>query len=411
MVFCVLLEGFFSGSEIAIVSVDKAKLHNRGMEGSKQALYLQKLLLKPEILIGTTLLGTNLSTVGANFAANELFSRIFDPSYSWASVFVTIPMILFFAEIMPKAIFRKNAETLSYIVVKPLRFVSYIFYPFVTMLSLAGNGIRRLLIGKTAVKNQIITREEFKMLLDQDNFTSQENLTIHMLDKLSAYIEKTLSDIAIPMINLTHCEPDATYREVLDILLKSGLSRIPVYDKSTDELLGFVNDLYLLEPANRKKKAAQMVKPPLFIPENLEISRALIMMRKEHRETAVVIDEYGGTVGIVTLKDIVGEITGKLTDNDEVSQGGYIHKVSANTLIVDSNFKLDELEQHTGTKFDVYPFETLNGLINYILGRVAKKGDICSYKNLVFRILRSRPQRAEMIRVHIKKRIKTEDGK
>ena len=374
------------------------------MDGSKFAIYIQKLLDKPELLIGTTLLGTNLSTVGANFAVNEIFSRLFGTSYSWASAFVIIPLILFFGEILPKSIFRKNSENFSHIIIRPLKFFSILFWPMLIVISFLGKLVRTMFTGRVQKKTPVMTREEFRMLLDQENFASHENQTLRMLENLSNYIEKDVGEIAIPMINVTHCEPGDRYRQVLGRFLESGFSKIPVYDKDGDELTGFINDLDLLETKNRKKTASAISKDPLDIPENLDISRALLLMRKKRREIAAVMDEYGGTAGIVTLKDIVSEITGKLTDKDEITQGGYLHKISNNVFIVDSLFRLDELEKQSGVKIKNYPFETVNGLMNLLLRRVAKKGDICSYKNLVFRVLRARPQRADMIKVQIKQK-------
>jgi len=175
-----------------------------------------------------------------------------------------------------------------------------------------------------------------------------------------------------------------------------------VYDRHGDEILGIINDLQLLDTKNRRRKARQMVEAPVCIPENLELSRALIIMRMNFAEMAAVIDEYGGTVGIVTMKDIISEITGKLTDKYEIDPQGYIHLVSKNEFIADTLFRLDELEAKTGISFEGLPFETVGGLLNYILGRIPKKGDTVKYKNLQFKVLRSRAQKAEMVKITLK---------
>lgn len=399
ILLCVVAEGFFSGSEIALVSVNRARLQHMSDSGSKSARALKAMLENPEILIGTTLLGTNISTVCANFAANEIFARTFGASLSWTSVFIMIPIILFFGEILPKAYYRKNSETTAYRVVALIKFFSVIFRPFLVILSAGGNVVRRVILGKDGDRAPYITRQEFKMLLEQERFSLEEDKLLRMLTNISGYLERTVGEVAIPMVHVSHCEPGDDFRKIADVFVSSGFSRLPVYDRRKDEITGMINDLYLLDNKNRRSKAREIAVPSCCIPENLEVSRALLTLREQQKEIATVIDEYGGTVGIVTLKDIVKEITGKISDADEWSHSGYVHALSDDTLLVDALFRLSKLQNLTGSKLDLLPMETINGLVSQLLGRVPKKGDSCMFENLEFHVLRARPQRAEMIKV------------
>lgn len=403
VIIFLLLEGFFSGSEIAIVSTDRAFLHQQIREGSKKAVLMHSLLEKPEIILGTTLLGTNISLVCSNFAANELFAKLFNPGISWISLFFMVPLTLFFGEILPKAYFRKYSDILAYKVIKPINIIARILFPAVFGLRLVSGWIRRVIIGGDVRKMPRITRDEFRILLESQRISSKENLIHRMLNNLSGYMEKDVRDIAIPMVNVVHCDPADGYLDIADIFIRSKYSRIPVYDKDKDEIIGIINDLDLLEKKNRSRKAAKIAVKTICIPENLALGRALIMMRKQFCELAAVIDEYGGTAGIVTLKDVIAEITGKLSDRYETDDQGYFHRVSRNAYIVDALFRLDELQAKTGVEFEELPYETVNGLLNHLLGRIPRKDDICRFEKVSFKVLRAKPQKAEMVRITIDK--------
>lgn len=403
ILFFLLLEGFFSGSEIAIISANRAFLYHRAREGSKSAIMMQKLLERPEIIIGTTLFGTDVSLVCSNFAANELFAELFGSSLSYLSLFFIVPLTLFFGEILPKAYFRKYSDILAYKIVKPLRVATIVFSPFVFFLRLLSGWIRRAILGRNEQPVPQITRDEFKILLESHRMTSKEDLIHRMLNNLSSYMEKSVGDIAVPMVNVIHCNPDDDYMVITDFFIDSKFSRIPVYDKEKDEIIGVINDLDLLEKKNRNKKADKIAEKTIYIPENLDLGRALIRLRKEYCEMASVIDEYGGTAGIVTLKDIIAEITGKLADRFETDDQGYFHMVSRNVFIVDALFRLEELQTKIDADFHDLPFETVGGLLNYLLERIPRKDDVCRFGHVSFKVLRAKPQKAEMVRITIDK--------
>jgi putative hemolysin len=403
VLFFLVLEGFFSGSEIAIVSANRAFLYHRAREGSKSARVMLGMLDRPEMIISTTLLGTNISLVCSNFAANELFARLAGVNLSWVSLVFMIPLTLFFGEILPKAYFRRYSDMLAYKIVKPLKVISLIFAPFTIILRITSGWIRRLALGKNQPTAPQITRDEFKILLESHRLAPKEDTIHRMLNNLSSYMGKTVGDIAVPMINVSRCGPDDRYLKIVDTFIRSRFSRIPVYDKEKDEVTGIINDLQLLDRKNRNKTAGKIAEKTICIPENLDLGRALILMRKEYKEMASVIDEYGGTAGIVTLKDIIAEITGKLSDRYETDDQGYFHSVSSNVFIVDALFRLDELEGKVGVNFENMQFETTGGLLNHLLGRIPRKDDECRYKNLTFKVLRARPQKAEMVRVTVEK--------
>jgi len=401
--FFLALEGFFSGSEIAIVSANRAILYHRQREGSKSAKVMLEMLDRPEMIIGTTLLGTNISLVCSNFAANELFARLVGANLSWVSLVFMIPLTLFFGEILPKAYFRRYSNLLAYKIVNPLKVISVILAPLTIILRITSGWIRRLALGKSQPAAPQLTRDEFRILLESHRLAPKEDVIHRMLNNLSSYMEKTVGDIAVPMVNVSRCGPDDRYLKIVDTFIRSRFSRIPVYDKEKDEVTGVINDLQLLDGKNRNKTAGKMAEKTICVPENLDLGRALILMRKEYKEMASVIDEYGGTAGIVTLKDIVAEITGKLSDRYETDDQGYFHGVSANVFIVDAMFRLDELEGKIGVNFGNVQFETAGGLLNHLLGRIPRKDDECRYKNLTFKVLRSRPQKAEMVRITVDK--------
>jgi CBS domain containing-hemolysin-like protein len=403
VLFFLVFEGFFSGSEIAIVSANRAFLYHRAREGSKSARVMLGMLDRPEMIISTTLLGTNISLVCSNFAANELCARLAGVNLSWVSLVFMIPLTLFFGEILPKAYFRRYSDMLAYKIVKPLKVISIIFAPFTIILRIISGWIRRIALGKNRPSAPKLTRDEFKILIESHRLAPKEDTIHRMLNNLSSYMGKTVGDIAVPMINVSRCGPDDRYLKIVDTFIRSRFSRIPVYDREKDEVTGIINDLQLLDRKNRNKTAGKMAEKTICIPENLDLGRALILMRKEYKEMASVIDEYGGTAGIVTLKDIIAEITGKLSDRYETDDQGYFHSVSSNVFIVDALFRLDELEGKVGVNFGNVQFETTGGLLNHLLGRIPRKDDECRYKNLTFKVLRSRPQKAEMVRVTVEK--------
>ena len=392
-----LLEGFFSGSEIALVSADLRYLKAKG---AKKAL---KFLEKPSSLFGITLLGTNLSVI-INTALTTSF--LIQSLGNWGEVLSIVslpPIFLIFGEIVPKTICRQYANLIAPKSAYGLKIASFLLAPLVLVLSALTNFFLKLAGAKENQKIAFFTKEELKFLIQKNELeiklTRKER---NFLSRLFTFTEIDVKRVMIPLMEVISISDKATLEEAIGVFNKYLHTRLPVYKERVDHIVGIIHYLDLINLPDLKVSIKPYIKPAFFVPETKPVHQLLKEMQQKKQPLAVVVDEYGGAVGIVTIKDLVEEITGEILGEDERIPE-FFQKLEENRYLIKARMEIDDINEMLPFDLPKGDYETLNGFILYHLGRIPKTGEKFRYNNLTFIIRKVHPRGVEEVEVSMEK--------
>ncbi len=312
VVICLAAEAFFSGSEIAIVSADRIKLRHAAAGGSRGAKLALSMLEKPEWLLSTTLVGTNICIVANTTVATALAIQWFGPGLGWVAVLVVTPLIWIFGEIVPKSVFQQRAEVITPIVVFGLRFCSFVFWPILWVFALLTRALARL-SGESETMNPFPMRQEIQTLVDMASTGGD----IHpeeqsMIRRVFSFSERTAGEIMVPLVDVAGVERGAKCQEAIQVAVESAHKRLAVYDERIDKIVGALDTLDLLLEAP-EAPIDSFVRPVRSVVASKSIEELFTEFpRSDMME--IVVDESGGAEGIVMLEDILEEVVGELED-------------------------------------------------------------------------------------------------
>ncbi|CDZ23427.1 hypothetical protein CCDG5_0284 [[Clostridium] cellulosi] len=420
----ILINAFFAASEMAIVSANDTKIKVLAEEGNKRAIVLEKLLSRPSnflaaIQVGVTLSGLFSSAVASESVADRIAAAFENSGVSPAlvkflSVFIVTILLsyftLVFGELVPKRIAMKNSEALALRVAGILNAISIIFLPFVALLSYSTNAVAHL-FGVGPVDNQNnVTEEEIRMLVDVGEETGaiDENEK-EMINNIFEFNDRTASDIMTHRTEIYAVEDTASLSDVIDVALKEGFSRIPVYKDDLDDIVGivFAKDLlkFVGKPMDKEFNIREIMRPPLFVPKTKRCQDLFVELTEQKQHMAVVIDEYGGTAGIVTMEDLLESIVGNIQDeyDDETNEYSVIDD---STYTIEGTADIEEVSHLLDTKLPEGEYDTLAGLIIDRLGRIPSENEHPSVEigDFVFTVEHVEEKRIEKVRAERKKR-------
>lgn len=400
-----LLSGFISGSEIAFFSLTPSQ-RDRLAETPKGQKTLA-LLDRPELLLATVLTANNLVNVTivvlTNFALGPVFHGMSPVlSFILQTVILTF-LILLFGEILPKLIANSAPVKWAILATSAIRVVTFITYP-----------VARLLVSSSTIVNRVVTKQAPK--LSTDDLSQALELTDvearddkNMLEGILEFGETAASEIMTPRIDITDIDTSATFDNVLKIVIESGYARLPVYDGSQDNIKGILysRDLlpYIGKENNENFDWHTLLREPYFVPESRKIDDLLEDFRKRHIHMAVVVDEYGGTQGIVTMEDVLEEIVGDINDEYDDAEVTY-KRLRDDTYIFEGRTLLTDFFRITGLDEDDYAkvtdgCETLAGMLLAIKGDFPKEKEPLAYGKCRFLVLDIMDHRIAEVRVKI----------
>ena len=399
MVLCLLAEGFFSGAEIGIVSADRMKLRHEAAKGSRGARLALEMLKKPEWLLSTTLVGTNIAVVTNTTMATALMIELFGEQGSWLAVILVAPLIWVFGEIVPKSVFQQRADTITPRAIFPLRLASYLFFPLLLVFSVVTRVLARL-FGNPA-QNPFTLREEIiTMLLMPVQEGDIQPVEKKMIRRMFNFSETTAHEVMVPLIDVVAVERGITCGEALKVAAEQAHIRLPVYDERIDRIVGVLNTLDLLGVA-----AEQPIEPSIrtarYVPASKSIKDLLLDLRKEGDVIAVVVDEFGGAEGIVTIEDIVEEVVEEIQDEYDAKEQSsqWVRKVGERHYVVGARIELDRLADELGIALPQGRFATLAGFLLDQAGEVPATGTVIDVAGVSFTIQRATPQAISEVRV------------
>ena len=394
-----LMEGFFSGSEIGVVSADQMKLRHDAAKGSRGAKLALEMLKKPEWLLSTTLVGTNIAVVSNTTIVTALMIELFGEQNSWFAIILVAPLIWIFGEIVPKSIFQQRANTITPRAIFLLRLFSYMFYPILTVFTL----ITRLLTWSSGQKTQnpFILREEILTTLQMPVAEGDiQPVEKDMIQRIFSFSETTAYEVMIPLIDVAAIEQGVTCGEAIALAHAEAHIRLPVYAARVDKVVGVLNALELLD-VEPHKPIKSFIRDVRFVPPSKDISELLLDLRKDGDTVAVVVDEFGGAAGLVTMEDIMEEVVEEMEDEYDGDEKPvqWVRKISKKDYIVSARIEIDSLEEELGIQLPKGKYATLAGFLLEKSGEIPAPGAVIKRKGITFTIERSTPQAIQEVRV------------
>ncbi|MFH1245291.1 MAG: hemolysin family protein [Candidatus Omnitrophota bacterium] len=306
----VLLEGFFSGTEMALISVNRIKMEQLAQSKVKKAVLLRKILSSPDRLLSTTLVGTNLCVVMSSALFTVLIVEAVGEQYSWLTTVVMTPVVLIFAEAVPKIVFRYYADKLAFRLAWFLRGFELIFWPVVIIVKFIARIILfPLRIQQPKKSSLYVTREELKFLIKEgkknDVIKPNERAIIH---RIFDFGSKKVKEIMLPIRDALSIDISEGIAHLKELSGKSGFSRVLVWEKDKKNIVGFVNVFDVLYEENRYKSISECVRPVLYVSCETPIDKVFYSLQLKRRQIAVLLDENNKHAGMVTVKDLLDEI-------------------------------------------------------------------------------------------------------
>jgi putative hemolysin len=400
MLICLAAEAFFSGSEIAVVSADRAKLRHQAATGSKGARLALEMLKRPEWLLSTTLVGTNIAVVTNTTMATALMIQLFGPAYSWLAVVLVAPLIWVFGEIVPKSVFQQRTDVITPRAIFALKFFSYLFYPILLVFSLLVRVLTKLVGGKTD-ENPFTLREEIQTMMGMSPEQGDiEPIEQGMIRRLFNFGETTAREVMMPLIDVAAVERGASCREALEVAIETSHVRIPVYEERVDQIVGMLDTLELLG-VDGNAPILPFVKPVTYVPPGKGIQDLLLGMRESGEQITVVVDEYGGVEGIVSIEDILEEVVEDIHDeyDDQESASEWMRRLDERTWLVSARVDLDSLMQALDIDLPKGRYASLAGFLLDKAKDVPQTGTVLEYQGIRFSIQRATPRVIQEVKV------------
>ncbi len=378
LVVLLLLSAFFSSSETALTTVNRLKLESLREEGNKRAERVLKLLEKPSKMLSTILIANNVVNISASALATTIAIRVFkDNSYVPLATGILTLLVLVFGEITPKTMATVKNEKMALNCGGVILALSRILTPVIFIVDALANGFLKLFrIDPRAVRTQM-SEYEFRRIVEDSHedgvIESEERQMIYNVVDLGDSMAK---DIMIPRVDMTCVSVDATYDELKEVFDKEKFTRIPVYEESTDNIIGIINmkDLLFVDKP-KQVKIRDVMREANFTFEHKKTSDLLAEMRQNSIPMVLVLDEYGDTVGLITLEDLLEEIVGEIRDEFDEEEKERIQEIGEQEYLVEGSLKLDDINDALGTSFDSDDYDSIGGLIIEKLDHLPEAGE------------------------------------
>jgi putative hemolysin len=413
----ILMNAFFAASEIAVVSVNKSKLSIMAGEGNKKAIMLLKLLEEPSKFLATIQVGITLGGFFASASAAtsiskpfaELLQRLRIPaSGNVALISITIILsylTLVLGELFPKRLALQNAEGVAMYAVKPILFISTLTSPFVKTLTISTNFLVKLFGINSSDINERVSKEELRMMIN----VGEENGVINkieseMINGIFEFDDTLAREIMTPKVNVFALDIKTPIDEIIDRVLVEQYSRIPVYEGDIDNIIGilYMKDLFTAMRKGPINEACirALLRPHYMVPEIKNIDTLFKELQCTKNHMALLIDEYGGFSGIVTIEDLIEEVMGNIFDEHDENEE-LIKKIDSNTYLVDGLVDIDEINEALNIHIPTDIYETIGGFVMYVLGSIPdeKEENTAYYDNVIFKVEVIEDKRIAKVRI------------
>lgn len=413
----ILLNGFFSASEIALISLRKSRVRHLVKSGNAKARRIQKLQEEPDrflatVQIGVTLVGTLAATLGGVISIEyikpifasmpvEFIRKASEPIAVGIAVSTITYFTLVFGELVPKSLAIRYPERIAFLTSTPVDVLSRLFRWILRMLTASNNFVLGLFVSAGHQEPSLVSEDEVKYLIREGRkhgiFEPSEEDLIHSVFR---FTDTVVKEVMVPRTEITAVEAGTDVETILRTMNEKGFSRLPVYSETIDNVIGvlYLKDILSLHMENRPFQLDQALRKPYIVPPNKNVSVLLREMREKRIHLALVGDEYGGTDGLVTMEDLIEELVGDIRDEQEKALRE-IDEIAANRYLVDGKTDIGKVNDKLGVELPEDEFETIGGFVLGLFGRLPVEGDQIRYQDMMFTVLRLRKNRISRVRI------------
>ena len=415
LIVCLFLSAFFSGSETAFISLQKIRVQHLVDTKVRGAKRVAKMMERPEKFLSTVLLGNNLVNTAAAALATFLAIRLWGEQWGVliATIVVTI-VLLILCETTPKTIATRHAERLSLALVRPIGALSWLLTPFVVVLSWIASRFAKM-FGGTAVPRSLASEEEIRTMISVGHKEGTvEEEEAEMLHNVFEFGNRPVLEVMVPRTEVIWVTKDTKIAEFLKLYAENPLSRFPVYEDNIDNVIGIlaVKDILMAQAKgqlNNKSTIGDLIRPAYFAPETKRVSELFTEMRDKNYRMTVVVDEFGGTAGVVSLSGLMEEIVGPVGDELAAIEKEY-ESIDEYTFQIDGGMRVEEANEEMGLSLpEGEDYETVAGFVLNLLGHIPREGERLKYKRLKIVITEMRGMKIEKIRLTKEKHAATSD--
>lgn len=407
-----LLKGFFSGSEIAMVNSDKLKLRHRARQNHKGSQLVLKLFETPDLILGTTLVGTNVSTVVLTTLGTMMLIHYMGEHGEIYAFLLLTPFLLIFGEIVPKSVYQQKSDFLAPIIIYPLLWASYLLYPFVFIFSRVAR-LGGFLVGGRTKQNVFITREQLRAVLETaERSTSLDSFNRSRIRRAIRFADTQVAEAMIPIAEMTAINRRRTLSDAINLVRKHGYNRLPVYEGNTSNIIGVATlDTWTLMDTSLAAKSLQdFTKPAYYVSPLQTIDQLLPILRTRSDHMAIVVDEFGSAIGMITMEDVLEEVVGEIDVGYDFEE--YLPRPKRNykmldedTYLMDSLLPIADANDVLGINLPTSEAHTIGGLVSVRLRRIPKEGDFIVEEGFRFTVESATERAIRKIRVEPEEKI------
>jgi CBS domain containing-hemolysin-like protein len=387
IIVLVVFAGFFAGSETVLVYTDKHMFQEKAKKGNIKAKTILSLLDKPDRFLATTLVGTNISVVSVGilfkYRLEALLPYLNDIQSSLYTTLIVTLFMLIFSEIVPKTLGLLKSNTLAYLSTSFLNIVYYIFFPIILIVRGISKSIEKILQFDKEKKSisAFSHKGELKSFVNKTSLI--EDIESLYITNIMNYSKTISREIMTPLVDVYSIEVNSSVEELIGVMLESSFSRIPVYQRRVDNIVGYINTMDMIYDTD-EKYIKSFIKEPFFIPETKKIGALLMDMQRRKIPMVFVVDEYGGASGLITAEDIAEEIVGDILMEKE--EESVIIIKEGEQMEINAQADVDDLNEEYNLNIKKDGFETLGGFIMYVLGHIPKKGEHFNYNGYTYTV-------------------------
>lgn len=421
----IFVNAFFAMSEMAVVTLNDNKIDKMAEQGNKKAKQIKKLTENTSSFLSTIQIGVTLAGFLTSATAAQSFAGMLSDAIGrtavvnvipigiingFSTVLITLIMSYFslvLGELVPKKVAMSNPEKMAFMAAPILVFVAKVTNPLVKFLALSTNGVLRLMGIDPHADEEVVTEEEIRMMVDVGGEKGViEDTQIEMINNIFEFDDIDVADIMTHRTDMVCIDDDEPLSEAVKLSIENGFSRIPVYEEDPDDIVGvvYIKDFlkYVGTSLPKTKTVKDMMRPAYYVPETKRCGELFTEMTEKRVQMAVVVDEYGGTAGIVTLEDLLESIVGNIQDEYD-QEDEEISIINETTFEVDGITDIEEVEEHTGKTFPDGDYDTIGGYIISVLGFLPEDGQMneVQFENVRLTVLSVDERRIDKVKVEI----------
>jgi len=396
---CLLATMFFSAAEMAFIAANRLRLRHLAEEGDVVAARYLESFRQPERLLSTAMMGVTIAHIVAASAVTFALLPVLGGIAPLVVTLTLTPVMLVFGEIIPKAVAREWATSLILKLYRPLTWTSKVLVPFVALANFLVTLALRTVGGPSADTRQFVSREELKALLQlEPGEASVSTQEAEMIDKIFDLGDTTVREVMVPLVDVVMLPDTASSRDAIALIQQRGFSRLPIHAARETDVIGVVTAMDLLNRGAQVRTVTELMRQPTFVPETKRIDDLLREMQKGRNPLAIVVDEYGGATGIVTLEDIVEQIVGEIQDEHDRTPAT-VEQLPDGSYWVGGRTHIDELNEALDWSLPKHDYETVAGLVLATLHRIPRMGEVLQLPGYTITVLEADARRVAAVKI------------